>query len=252
MINENIGIYQIRNIINGKVYIGSSINISKRIWEHRNTLKKNIHHNEHLQKAWNKYGEENFKFETIEIVFNCNNLLKREQDYLDFIQPFNRNCGYNISKDVSAPFLGKKHTKKTRKKMSLSKIGIVAWNKGLTKETDERLKKLSDKFMGINSSNYGKIFSEEAKQKMKENHADFSGENHPNFGKNRSEETKKKISLAHKGKRQSEETKRKISETKKRQYENGEVVHPFLGKHHSDETKKKISEANKSFKENKC
>lgn len=61
-----IGIYKIENIINGKCYIGQSINIKRR-WEiHRSELKNNTHYNQYLQKAWNKYGENSFNFSIIE------------------------------------------------------------------------------------------------------------------------------------------------------------------------------------------
>ena len=57
------GIYKITNNINNKFYIGSSKNITKRFKEHKWRLKNNKHPNNKLQNSWNKYGEENFKFE---------------------------------------------------------------------------------------------------------------------------------------------------------------------------------------------
>ena len=65
----SIGIYQIRNLLNGKIYIGQSMDIEKRWSTHRAELKHNYHHNIHLQSAWNKYGEESFEFSIIE---ECN------------------------------------------------------------------------------------------------------------------------------------------------------------------------------------
>ena len=61
--NKNIGIYKITNLINNKFYIGSSSDLKKRLYEHRRELNLGVHANKHLQSAWNKYGEENFKFE---------------------------------------------------------------------------------------------------------------------------------------------------------------------------------------------
>lgn len=61
-----IGIYKIENSLTKRVYVGQSINIEKRFKEHIKQLNKNIHPNYHLQRAWNKYGEDNFSFSLIE------------------------------------------------------------------------------------------------------------------------------------------------------------------------------------------
>lgn len=60
------GIYIIRNIRNGKCYIGQTNNLKARWIKHKNFLKNNKHHNRHLQAAWNKYGAEEFVFEILE------------------------------------------------------------------------------------------------------------------------------------------------------------------------------------------
>lgn len=59
-------IYYIRNITNDKVYVGQCIDDVEYRWrEHCNSLRKNNHINRKLQRAWNKYGELLFVFETI-------------------------------------------------------------------------------------------------------------------------------------------------------------------------------------------
>ena len=63
-----VGIYKIECIANNKVYIGQSINIKRRLYDHKTRLRKGTHKNKHLQNAWNKYGEDNFTFETFNIV----------------------------------------------------------------------------------------------------------------------------------------------------------------------------------------
>ena len=63
------GIYEITNLINNKIYIGSSINIKKRWKDHILLLKNQKHINVHLLNAWNKYGEENFSFSIIEEIY---------------------------------------------------------------------------------------------------------------------------------------------------------------------------------------
>lgn len=60
------GIYLIKNNISKKEYIGQSINIEKRWKDHKKDLRNNIHKNQHLQNAYNKYGENNFNFYILE------------------------------------------------------------------------------------------------------------------------------------------------------------------------------------------
>ncbi len=85
--NNIIGIYKIINKFNNKIYIGSSINIRKRI---------NRHFNDYLQNAWNKYGEEIFTYEVLEIIYNVNDLMDREQHFIDINNASNIKFGYNL------------------------------------------------------------------------------------------------------------------------------------------------------------
>lgn len=85
------GIYQIRNTVNGKIYVGSA-KILKRRWStHRECLRKNKHHSRHLQSAWNKHGEAVFVFEPL-ITCAPSMMLWYEQQFLDQLKP-----EYNIS-----------------------------------------------------------------------------------------------------------------------------------------------------------
>lgn len=82
------GIYYIKNNINNKCYIGSSVNIIKRLSHHKNRLNNNLHCNPHLQKSWNKYGKENFSFGIIE---ETNNLFELEEKYIRELGYYNIN-----------------------------------------------------------------------------------------------------------------------------------------------------------------
>jgi hypothetical protein len=94
------GIYKITNLVTNKVYIGSAINIDSRIKAHISKLKGNLHINKHLQSSYNKYGENNFKFELIREV--SNNILRRaEQFYINKYQSINPKYGYNKATVVS-------------------------------------------------------------------------------------------------------------------------------------------------------
>ena len=89
------GIYQIRNIVNDKVYVGHSVDIRLRWHQHKTKLRYNKHNNSYLQRAWNKYGEHNFIFEILEETELLKTRLEeREQYYLDFSLSFNRDKGY--------------------------------------------------------------------------------------------------------------------------------------------------------------
>lgn len=63
--NQLSGIYRILNKINGNCYIGSSLNVEKRYKHHLSTLRHNSSRYSILQKAFNKYGEDNFEFQVI-------------------------------------------------------------------------------------------------------------------------------------------------------------------------------------------
>ena len=76
------GIYKIENIIDGKVYIGSSINISKRLKNHKIMLSGGYHDNKYLQNSVVKYGINNFNFEVLEIC-DEDNLVKKENYFID-------------------------------------------------------------------------------------------------------------------------------------------------------------------------
>lgn len=76
------GIYSIIHVLSGKRYIGSSRNIYNRLLSHRKELRKNIHPNDYLQKAWNRYGELSFKFEIIEDDICISSLVEKESEYI--------------------------------------------------------------------------------------------------------------------------------------------------------------------------
>ena len=90
----SIGIYKIQNLLNGKVYIGQSVDIEKRWSVHKTELKNNYHYNTHLQNAWNKYGEENFEFSVVE---QCN-IDQLNQKEIYWISKFDSyEDGYNLT-----------------------------------------------------------------------------------------------------------------------------------------------------------
>ena len=87
-------IYKIENIINGKKYIGQTVN-NNRWSEHKHNLNNELHHNKKLQSAWNKYGKGAFKFE---ILQNANSLEELDKLEIEYIKKLNSiAAGYNMA-----------------------------------------------------------------------------------------------------------------------------------------------------------
>ena len=96
------GIFQVKNTVNGKVLLGSSLNLEGPLNGHKFLLTIGQHRNEALQKEWNEHGPDKFVFEILETVkvkddpnFNLADELKLlEQIWLEKLQPFGAR-GYN-------------------------------------------------------------------------------------------------------------------------------------------------------------
>ena len=185
------------------------MDIKKRWSAHKGMLRGGRHDNQHLQRAWDKYGEDNFEFE---VICSCpkDQTLEFEQKFLDVRQP-----KYNIANCAEA-----------------SARGRIAWNKGksLPPRSEETKRKISE-------SSMGHIVSLETRRKLSEAN---KGQTPWIKGGHHTEEAKQKISEAKKGqipwikgRQHTEETKRKMSEAGK-----GRVVSP--------ETRRKLSEAHKN------
>ena len=86
------GIYLWTNLINGKKYVGKSEDIASRKRGYRKEVNKGS--DRYIIKALRKYGFENFSFEVIEEVED--NILEREQYWMDFYQTLDKNKGYNV------------------------------------------------------------------------------------------------------------------------------------------------------------
>lgn len=131
------GIYLIKNLINGKVYIGSSKHITRRITTHKNHLLKNKHHSIKLQRAYNKYGIQNFEYSIIQYCKPIDNIIN-EQYWLDYLDSYKN--GYNCLHKAGSN-LGFKMKDETKLKLSIAnkgkhnspntefKKGTIPWSK---------------------------------------------------------------------------------------------------------------------------
>lgn len=143
---KNPCIYTITNKNNNKIYVGSAKNFKERFNKHYLDLLYNRHHSSHLQNSWNKYGAENFIIRVIEET-TINNLIEREQYYIDTFESYNQEKGYNMRRlansslgikrseetrrKMSIAQSKRKHSEETRKKQSLTKLRVFLGNESL-------------------------------------------------------------------------------------------------------------------------
>jgi len=158
-------IYKATNKVNGKSYIGQTINpLKERIFKHIDDI-LNSRYNSYFHRAIRKYGKENFDWK---IIAECDSLEELNKIEIEMIEKHNTfEDGYNLTKGGEGK-VGCKHTEASKRKMSESSKG------------------------GKNGM-YGKHHSEETKKKLSKSH---KGEKNYLYGKHHSEEMKRKISEA--------------------------------------------------------
>lgn len=103
------GVFQLRNTVTGKIFVGSSPNLDKAYNKHRTQCVFGGHMNKALQADWNQYGEESFVFEVLEQLKPAKEepdrddkraLEKMEEEWLEKLQPYGER-GYNWPKRVN-------------------------------------------------------------------------------------------------------------------------------------------------------
>ena len=215
----NCGIYKIKCLKSNHYYIGSSCNIEKRFKRHMREAIRNRHHSLFFQNVFNKYGEENFILEILELC-DKDYLKQREQYYLDNFLTSN---AMNVSFFASG---GDLLTENPRK------LEIIA------KRIETSKKRL------------GELSKEERKLKYGKN-----GTKNPMYGKTHTPEAVLKIKQAMKNRQPpsgwelDESHKKAISE---RQKLRTGAKNSFFGKHHTEEVRKLLSKKHKGMKPSNC
>jgi group I intron endonuclease len=150
------GIYTITNLIDNKIYLGYTFYFNKRRSDHFDALRRNTHPNIYLQRAFNKYGTDNFKFE---ILVECKkDFLSSEEHYwATILKVHDDRYGYNLR--PTHPYGRVGHSTETKKKMSINRKG-KGRKKGYMVSEETKRK--------IGNIHRGKIVSKEVREKMSE------------------------------------------------------------------------------------
>ena len=143
---KRAGIYQIKCRGNGKIYIGQTIDLDRRRYDHLRNLRRGTHHNHYLQRAFNKYGENSFEFSVLQEC-SMEELDKAEKDWITKFDSTNPLIGYNLEsggnpgKEVREERKEKKRGKNNKmfgKKLPKEHIDILrSRNRGLHTELSE-------------------------------------------------------------------------------------------------------------------
>ena len=115
-------VYCITNTLNGKVYVGSTVNSKARKRQHFSDLRCGRHYNQYLQRSFNKYGEGTFEWLVLEEVDDAD-LPKREMFWIERLEACDSAKGFNGTRETESFFRGKKHSLKSKKMMSRARQG---------------------------------------------------------------------------------------------------------------------------------
>lgn len=218
-------IYMLKNLVNQKCYVGQTVDLKRRLSQHRRSNRPGI------DSAIQKYGWKNF---TCEVLEECPREMLNEREIfwiakLDCIVPNGYNCtiGGNCFIGENNPNYGKPRSAETRAKISATLKGH-----GVSEETRKKIgmansgrKRTEEEKLKISNSLKGHAVSEETRMLLSELNA---GEKNPHYGKSPSEETRAKMSERMTGEK-----------------------NPFYGKHHTEETRARMSAAKKGRSKSK-
>jgi group I intron endonuclease len=224
------GIYGIRNTVNGKWLVGSSIDVKRRWKEHRNRADSNRHDNPHFQQAWNRYGDNAFEWSVLELCAS-DMLVLREDAHMAYHKSMDERFGYNMAsankicitdavrQHMSESGKGRKFSDEHKRKIAIAsakhrhtpetrmKLSLMHRGRKMPKWNEESRKRHSLLFRGSSNPMFGKKATKETRQKMSLAHKG----NKSHTGRTFSSEHLQHLSEAHRGRKHPEEVKLKIS-----------------------------------------
>ena len=236
---ENACIYMWKNKLDGKCYIGQTVNEKQRYNKHVNAVHSLKKTSNKFHNALKKYGLENFEYSVLEYISGPTAELLKTLDDLEqkYIKEYNSIInGYNLT---SGGQKYSKHSNEAKHHMSIAHIGHTSWNKGL-KLSEEHKRHLSESHMGQKSWNKG-----------------MSGQYTVNMSTEERQKKAEKLKQIRTGYKASDETRKKISEANHKRYKENpdsfktpesakEILRQKnIGKKMSEESRRKMSEAKK-------
>ena len=117
------GIYKIVNTVSDKAYVGQSLRVKKRVQEHFRLLRLGKHPNQHLQRSYNKHGEDAFVWELEVLCEEPSDLDLIENAFLQGDAYFDEPLAYNLANYAKVPMRGRLHTCETKRQISFAKRG---------------------------------------------------------------------------------------------------------------------------------
>ena len=164
------GVYAIVNERNGKVYVGSAVSVRGRLQTHRSGLRRGCHENIYLQRAWDKHGEESFRFDVLQVCAS-GDCVVTEQYWIDKLESTNRRKGYNLVTVAGGGWSGCKHTEELKAKWSAERKGMDTSRATEAAAEANRGKKRPQEIRNkISVAQKGKTLSEEHKENLKATH----------------------------------------------------------------------------------
>lgn len=172
-VKSNVGIYRFYNVVDGKSYVGRSVNLKHRYLEHMLMLRKGIEPCVKLNRAWQKHGEENFKYEII-CYCDADELNEKEIAYIAQYDSF-RN-GYNCTAGGGG-IIGYHHTAEAKEK-----IGKALRGRTLSLEVRQKMSQwqIGRKFTDEHKKALSLAWTDERRAMMT---ATRSGKDNPNYGR---------------------------------------------------------------------
>lgn len=180
LVPHSAGIYCFLNLANNKRYVGSAADLRQRMYGHLSCLRRDAGTNLYFQNAWNKHGEAGFEFVVLE---ECprDQLIEREQFYIDFFKAAERSHGYNRSPKANAGSHSPESKEKFRRSIRAKyEAGYVNHFKGKTHSKDTKDKIGAHK----RGKTYEELYGEERGKQLRQGNS-RPGASNPMYGTHR-------------------------------------------------------------------